>query len=290
MRHYKKGEYRDQFVIAYIADLSDYEDVVKWSIRFSNLLQKGLILLHISDPVYTDISTTEAEKKLKEINDQISLPYTHTYAAVKGKTKDVIHNTGDLLNGVMIVSKVLNKNHSSINTLSKTKNPLTINNILSNFYTSRLAYFIFADKYKDTDFKEVVLSMNGLKEAKEKILWASYFGRFAKSRINIFYHRYRDEFLQKQLNLNIGFSRRMFRNFDIETLNVHCMKKNALVDVQAMEYAENESRSICIFQTTSNKSFIDFFQGLSERKVLQTMKHVPVLFLNHRDDIFVMCE
>ena len=288
MRKYKKGEYRDQFVIAYITDFSDCEDIVRWSEKFALLLKKGLILLHISDDRYTTITPSEAEIKLKAINEKINLPFAHSYAALKGKTKDIIHNAGDMLNGVLIVSKIANKNNTS-NNISQ-KNPLSVKNILKNFYTSRLAYFLFADNYQDTEFKEVVLSMNALKESKEKSLWASYFGRFSQSRVNIFYHRYKDEYLQKQLNLNIGFSRKMFRNFNIETLNVHSLNRKRDVDVQAIEFAERENKDICIIQTTGNKSIIDFFQGLSEERVLKKMKKVPAIVLNQRDDIFVMCE
>lgn len=280
--HYKKGEYRDQYVIAYITDFNSYKDVINWSIKFCNLLKKGLILLHISDSKYTNVSTNEAQEKLKQINDNISLPFIHSYAALSGKTKDIINSIGELLNAVMIVTKV-DKN-------SEKTSPIFYNNILKDFYTSRIAYFVFENYDKRNNFHDVVLSMNAMKECKEKILWASYFGRFAKSVTHIFYRRYKDEYLQKQLNLNIGFLRKMFRRFDIQTLNAHCMDKRNKLDVQAMEYAKNNSCSLCIFQTTKNKSFIELFSGLPERLVLKNIDFVPILFLNQRDDLFVMCE
>lgn len=285
MRHYKKGEYRDQFIIAYITDLDNCDDVVKWSEKLALMLNKGIILLHISDPQYTPLSTSEAEVKLKKINEKINIPLSHSYAAVKGKTKEIIHSVGDLLNGVVIVSKVLNSKNDNNKT-----SPLSVKNILKDFSTSRLAYFVFSSEYTEQNFEEVILSMNALKESKEKVLWASYFGRFSHSRINIFYHRYKDEYLQKQLNLNIGFCRKMFKNFNIETLNVHILNRKKNIDLQAIEYAEEKEKNLCIFQTTNNKSIVDFLFGSSEEKVLKTMQKVPVLFLNQRDDIFVMCE
>lgn len=280
--HYKKGEYRDQYVIAYITDFNSYENVVSWSVKFCNLLKKGLILLHISDITYTNVSTNEAQEKLKQINDNISLPFIHSYAALSGKTKNIINSIGELLNAVMIVTKV-DKN-------SDKTSPNSYNNILKDFYTSRIAYFVFDNYDKSNNFHDIVLSMNAMKECKEKILWASYFGRFAKSVTHIFYRRYKDEYLQKQLNLNIGFLRKMFRRFDIQTLNAHCMDKRNKLDVQAMEYAKSNSCSLCIFQTTKNKSVIELFSGLPERLVLKNIDFVPILFLNQRDDLFVMCE
>lgn len=282
MHKYKKGEYRDQFVIAYITNLEDCNEVIDWSKKFCTLLNKGLILLHISDTKYTQVTTAQAQERLKQINDALNLPYIHSYAALNGKTKDIINTLGDLLNGVMIVTK-------SDKSADKT-NPIHYNNIIKDFYTSRIAYFVFNDYKVDNCFKNTVLSMNAMKECKEKILWASYFGRFAHSVTHIYYHRYRDEYLQRQLNLNIGFLRKMFRKFSIETLNVHSLDRKTKLDVQALDYAERNNCDICIFQTTKNKSYIEFFSGLPERMVLQKLESVPVLFLNQRDDLFVMCE
>lgn len=282
MHQYKKGEYRDQFIIAYLTNLDDTNTTILWATQFSIMLKKGLILLFVCDKKYTDISIDNAQDKLKQINDSISLSYIHSYCAINGKTKDIIHNVGDLLNGVMIVSQVDSSNNSS-------SNPSSINNITKNFYTSRLAYFLFSPKYSIKPFDDVILSMNALKEAKEKVLWASYFGRFANSRIVIFYHRYKDVYLQKQLNLNIGFARKMFRKFNIQTLNAHTLSRKDL-DSQAMSYAKQNSSSLCIFQTTKNKSIIELFTGLPEKKAMKKLQYSPILFLNPRDDLFIMCE
>ncbi len=284
MKKYKKGEYRDQFVIAYITDLDKCEHIVRWSEKFALMLKKGIILLHISDKRYTSIGTEEASRRLEQINQTVSIPYTHSFAALKGKTKDIIHSTGEILNGVMTVSAIDNTSkgkHSAIAT----------DNIIRDFYSSRIAYFLFNNSIPENNsFEEVVLSMDSLKESKEKVLWASYFGRFAGSTVDIYYHRYRDEYLQKQLNLNIGFARKMFRNFKIRTSNQHSLNRWTQTDVQALDFAEKENRNLCIFQTTANKGIIEILFGLSERKVLNRLDKVPVLFLNRRDDIFVMCE
>ena len=286
MRKYKKGEYRDQFIIAYITDLNDYSDTVQWGIKFCNLLNKGLILLYVCDKEYTDITSEKASVILKDINDKLDLPYIHSFAVLKGKTKDIINNLGDLLNGVIIVSKFYS-HHSDIN--SKKISPVSSKNIFKTFKNSRLAYFIFKH-YNDVPFDNVMLSMNSLKECKEKILWTSYFGRFANSVIHICYHRYFDEYLQKQLNLNIGFARKFFGKFNIKTKNVHFTDKFTDIDIQTVKYANQISGNICIFQTTKNRSFIDIITGTQEKRVLQYMDKAPLLFINPREDLFVLCE
>ena len=49
MKKYKKGEYRDQFVIAYLTNLDNYKSIVLWAEKFALMLKKGLILLYIAD-------------------------------------------------------------------------------------------------------------------------------------------------------------------------------------------------------------------------------------------------
>jgi hypothetical protein len=57
-----------------------------------------------------------------------------------------------------------------------------------------------------------------------------------------------------------------------------------------MSYAKQNSSSLCIFQTTKNKSIIELFTGLPEKKAMKRLQNAPILFLNPRDDLFIMCE
>lgn len=119
MKKYKKGEYRDQFVIAYLTNLDNYKSIVLWAEKFALMLKKGLILLYIADEKYTNISTEQASKRLEQINKEIDLPFTHSFVALKGKTKDIIHSTGELLNGVMLISNIDNTSKDKRNQIGR---------------------------------------------------------------------------------------------------------------------------------------------------------------------------
>jgi nucleotide-binding universal stress UspA family protein len=54
-------EKKDQFVIAYLADLDNPDTVLTHAVALARMLGKGLILLHISDPRYTDLTPTRQE-------------------------------------------------------------------------------------------------------------------------------------------------------------------------------------------------------------------------------------
>ncbi|MDR0789585.1 MAG: hypothetical protein LBO06_02180 [Bacteroidales bacterium] len=281
----KSKQHNDQFVIAYLHCLQQAEQTIKWAVHFANLLDKGLILLHISDKQYTQVSPDEAEKELKTLNNQITAVKTHSYIALKGKTKEIIHSLGEALSAVLIVTSVNNEQQSNSHTLNSPKQ------VIKNFSTSRIAYFVFGSQATIKPFDNIVLPLNMLREAKEKVLWASYFGRFAQSQITIFHKQYKDEFHQQQLNYNLKFASNMLTKFNINFNLIDCPKNSKSdLDVAALEYAEGSNCNLVICQTTKNKSFIDFFSPLSELQALKHSQHIPILFLNPREDLFVLCE
>ena len=276
-------EKKDQFVIAYLNNLDFAETCIEHSVQIAKILNKGLILLHIYDPLLTKVGVDEAESKLKELNSQISETQMHSYISLKGETKEVIGKLGQLLNAVVIVSSI-NTEETNKN---KADNPITL---LKNMETSRVAYMICNQKRSIVDYSKVLLPLNNARESKEKTLWASYFARFFQSEITLFYRTYKDSLYQKQLNLNLAFARKMLGQFNIIPSNHKSEDRKKLLDLQALDYADKENYGVIICQTTKDKSLFDRIKGLEEEKVLKNLKDKPILFLNPRDDLFVLCE
>lgn len=276
-------EKKDQFVIAYLNNLDFAETCIEHSVQIAKILNKGLILLHIYDPLLTKVGVDEAESKLKELNSQITETQLHSYISLKGETKEVIGKLGQLLNAVVIVSSI-NTEETNKN---KADNPITL---LKNMETSRVAYMICNQKRSIVDYSKVLLPLNNARESKEKTLWASYFARFFQSEITLFYRTYKDSLYQKQLNLNLAFARKMLGQFNIIPSNHKSEDRKKLLDLQALDYADKENYGVIICQTTKDKSLFDRIKGLEEEKVLKNLKDKPILFLNPRDDLFVLCE
>lgn len=276
-------EKKDQFVIAYLNNLDFTETCIEHSVQIAKILNKGLILLHIYDPLLTGVGVDEAERKLKELNSQITETQMHSYISLKGETKEVIGKLGQLLNAVVIVSSI-NTEETKKN---KADNPITL---LKNMELSRVAYMICNQKRSIVDYSKVLLPLNNARESKEKTLWASYFARFFQSEITLFYRTYKDSLYQKQLNLNLAFARKMLGQFNIIPSNHKSEDRKKLLDLQALDYADKENYGVIICQTTKDKSLFDRIKGLEEEKVLKNLKDKPILFLNPRDDLFVLCE
>lgn len=274
---------KDQFVIAYIVSFESKHPCVDYAVQLARILGKGLILLYISDPSARSLSTSEAEVKLKELNESLPEDLFHSYAALSGAREKVLNAVGELLNAVLLVS--------DCNPEEKDKHsPLYPQTQLDSLASSRVAYLLCPPESKPSNYDKVVLTLNNASESKEKTLWASYFGRFANSQIVLYYRRYKDEYHQKQLNLNIAFARKIFEQFKIPLITLHSENTKTQLDIQASDYAKENNCSLVICQTTKNKSFADRLLGLEEVRVLKNMKKTPVLFLNPRNDLFILCE
>lgn len=274
---------KDQFVIAYIVSFESKHPCVDYAVQLARILGKGLILLYISDPSARSLSTSEAEVKLKELNESLPEDLFHSYAALSGAREKVLNAVGELLNAVLLVS--------DCNPEEKDKHsPLYPQTQLDSLASSRVAYLLCPPESKPSNYDKVVLTLNNASESKEKTLWASYFGRFANSQIVLYYRRYKDEYHQKQLNLNIAFARKIFEQFKIPLITLHSENTKTQLDIQASDYAKDNNCSLVICQTTKNKSFADRLLGLDEVRVLKNMKKTPVLFLNPRNDLFILCE
>lgn len=274
---------KDQFVIAYIVSFESKHPCVDYAVQLARILGKGLILLYISDPSVRSLSTSEAEVKLKELNESLPEDLFHSYAALSGAREKVLNAVGELLNAVLLVS--------DCNPEEKDKHsPLYPQTQLDSLASSRVAYLLCPPESKPSNYDKVVLTLNNASESKEKTLWASYFGRFANSQIVLYYRRYKDEYHQKQLNLNIAFARKIFEQFKIPLITLHSENTKTQLDIQASDYAKENNCSLVICQTTKNKSFADRLLGLDEVRVLKNMKKTPVLFLNPRNDLFILCE
>ena len=274
---------KDQFVIAYIVSFESKHPCVDYAVQLARILGKGLILLYISDPSARSLSTSEAEVKLKELNESLPEDLFHSYVALSGAREKVLNAVGELLNAVLLVS--------DCNPEEKDKHsPLYPQTQLDSLASSRVAYLLCPPESKPSNYDKVVLTLNNASESKEKTLWASYFGRFANSQIVLYYRRYKDEYHQKQLNLNIAFARKIFEQFKIPLITLHSENTKTQLDIQASDYAKENNCSLVICQTTKNKSFADRLLGLDEVRVLKNMKKTPVLFLNPRNDLFILCE
>ena len=277
------AEKKEQYIAAYIADYSSVEVVLSHAMFLSNILRKGLILLRIADPKYTIETTEQAEQELKKIKNSITCPTYVTYCAVKGKTKEILTALPVAFNVVAVVGAV-DKNATS-------KSPMARKNVLKDFSECKTAFLLAQKKLSDPEtMKNIAFTVDYKKETKDKLLWASYFARFNGSLVHAIAPNYTDEFLKARRIANMKFLDKMFGNLNVECKKHLIEKKSHYVDVDALEYASTNHFGMLISVTTKEKDVMEYFIGVQEDRTVVNPHEMPILYLNPREDLYVLCD
>lgn len=278
------SEKKDQYIAAYIADYTHSEVVLSYSLFMANMLRKSLILLRIVDPKYTSETTSEAEKHLQELETKIHLNNNVTYCAIKGNTKDILTALPVALNVVTVIGAVDKNAHR--------KSPLSRKNVLKNFSECKTAFLLAQEPLKDTDMlQNIAFSIDFKKESKDKFLWASYFSRFNNSFLHSFSPKYEDEFLRAKWFDNTKFLDKMFASLNVK-YEKHSISKqqSQYLDIDVLQYASTKGIGLLVSTTTKERDVMEYFIGVQEDKTIINEYKIPILYLNPREDLYVLCD
>ena len=164
---------------------------------------------------------------------------------------------------------------------------------------SRIPVFTVENYESETnDYQQIILPLDINCQEKELALWASYFpAHFQKNcphipkeniLLHIIYNQYKDEFLHKKVQDNIDFVIKMFDNLDV-SYKLHPFTKIDNIHTFGLQFAKNIKNSVLLYLMPEYNSLIDLLFGTVSNKLLGNKEQIPVLFLNAREDIFVLC-
>lgn len=141
-----------------------------------------------------------------------------------------------------------------------------------------------------SDYKNILLPIDSHQQTKEKVLWAGYFYRFYKSNINVLTYNYQDEYLKNRIKHNFDFLIRLYANLEVEYIH-HSIDfdDNSTIDEKALQLAPDYEAGLVLIMTTRYKNIFDFIYGVPELKILANDDNLPILCLNRRDDLYVLC-
>ncbi len=137
-------------------------------------------------------------------------------------------------------------------------------------------------------FRNVLLPLDIERYAKEKALWAGYFSRFYQSVIHVIYPSYADAGLQRQVHDNVSFVEKLYANLEV-LFDSKAVQPQKDMDLFAVEYARNMGASLTVAIISRYFSLTDLFAGSRIRKIIGNSYDFPVLCINQRDDLYVLC-
>ena len=275
---------KDQFVIAYLADLSMTNEVVSHACFLARMLNKGLILLYVEDSHHHNPTVAQATPTLLQI--EAAHPDVHpAHVAMKGNTREVIDALPTMLNGVIAVA--------GVNSAARRGSPTHPLQVLHLFGGCKIAYLTVQSLLTDpTVYSHVGYGIDFRKESKEKLIWASYFSRFNHSRLTMLHFNYTDEGLHTKWHNNVRFMNKFFNGLGV-TYNQQSVSGHALFpETLVCDTAAHIGCGLLISVTTDTRDLdiIEWFAGTQERRTIRNPQHLPVLYINPRNDIYVLCD
>lgn len=154
---------------------------------------------------------------------------------------------------------------------------------------SRLPVMTVGKKLPEKDvFQHVLLPLDIERQAKEKALWAGYFSRFYQATIHILAPHYKDSGLQKQVSDNIAFVEKLYKNLEIG-YTIHEVAPMQDIDRYSIEYAPEVGASLTVIMMTKYLTPATLLTGKREKKIIGNPQQFPVLCINQRDDLYVLC-
>lgn len=287
---------KDQFVVAFLPDFEWADTVVSHALFLSKMIDKGLILLHICDPKYTQTDPEKAEQKLLEIKAAHKGEAELFHCVLNGDTKNIINTLPTALNAVVAVCAV-NPNAHHNDLLHKRK-------VLRFFSECKIAYLTVQEPLSNPGlYKNVLTTIDFKKESKEKLIWTSYFARFNGSQIHVLYYDYKDEGLKQKWYDNMRFLHKFFTNLNLSFLphiipsnhstftDINALKE---LEIQQKESGYNEGKSVpwgvMLSVTTQEKDALEWFYGTQEQRSIVNNLKMPILYLNPRNDLYVLCD
>lgn len=252
------------------------DDAVAHGVRIAGIFRKELCLFH---PLGSGGKgeRLEAQKKLGTVirNLKHSMgDLTISSLTLKGNLTDSIDRLAEDYDGIMLV--------------------LTSENIkkkLSALPQSPIPFlFIRGCPEEYLQYDRVMLPVNFRKATKNTALWASYFGRFNQSDIEILVAEEKNGEQQKQIRKNLKFTQELLGRLNVKTQLTQSDQTSFHLPAEAFKKSMDEQFNLLIIPYSEQVSLIDMIVGLPESKIIKKAENLPVLCINSDRDMYILCD
>lgn len=258
---------KDQFIVLCADNTADAECLLPHARRLAECFHKGIILF-----------TCAAD------GDQWVASFGVPFAALKTDWPSAVEAMPVAFNVVLAIA--LADPHAPRTSISRPRN------LLKAFRQSKVAYIAFPRHASLTDNPfPVALTLDHRRESKEKVLWASFFKRFCHSDIHLYYYPYTDPALRQRLNNNIRYLDKIFSSFSL-TFIQHPLESGSQYsnpDLRAIKQQDGHL-FIALVPDDRDRDLLDLLSPPLSLRLLRIAADKPILFLNQRDDLYVLCD
>jgi hypothetical protein len=136
----------------------------------------------------------------------------------------------------------------------------------------------------------VLVPLDYRKATKDTALWASFLGRLNKALVQIVYAHEKD---MEQANLiikNLNFFKRFLSNLKVKHQAVEGKTSSWGIFSETLKSASQLGGDVMIIAGSASISLLDIIIGLPEKKVISKSGDLPILIINPRREICMVCD
>lgn len=150
--------------------------------------------------------------------------------------------------------------------------------------------FVKGDGPDFLSYKNVLLPLDYRKATKETALWASFLGRFNRSNVQVIYAKETDKEQAVSLMKNLNFIKKFLSNLNVACQVIAGKSSSWGICNETLVNALKLKGDVMIFAGSTYVSMIDLLIGLPEKRIIQKAGNLPILIINPRKEICVMCD
>ena len=264
----------EQKVVVLCDFTEQMKDVIVHGARIADILKKELCLLAFwKDKAHRAQVLEKIE--LTTCNLKLNLPdFPISNLILPDSLRE---NIGNMVNEYEAVLIVLHQAH--------------IKNSMRAFRESSIPFlFVNGTESEFLKYKNVLVPVDYRKASKDTSLWASYLGRFNKSRIHVVYAHETTNYEAERVTINANFFKRFLSSLYVHIQLIPGRSSSWGIVQETLSRAKEWEGDSMIFSGSSSITLIDLLIGLPEKKIVRHAGFIPVMLINPRKDICMMCD
>ena len=149
----------------------------------------------------------------------------------------------------------------------------------------RIPYLLYNSSNEFVKFKKILLPVSFLVEELEKAQFAAAFGRFFGAEISLLLAK---DYGSKALD-NSQKIKSVLDKFNLKVNTIKGQKDSFKINQESLRIAKREQFDLLIVSASREYGLDDLIFGSMEQKLINKST-IPVLLINPRDDLYVLCD
>ena len=264
----------DQKIVVVCDFAVTMKDVIVHGVRIADILKKELCM----------VAFWKDKNQKAQVQEQLTNASSRLQANLPGILLSTLLLQGSLLENM---AKVVDSYNAVLIVLHQS----AVKTGLKAFRESTVAFlFVNGSVPEFLRYKNILVPVDCRKASKEASLWPSYLGRFNQSVVNLVYSKETDPDQEKILKNNLSFIQKFFSNLNVRHRLIAGESSSWGIFNETLNNAPLWNGDVMSFAGSTYISLIDLIIGLPEEKIVRKAGNLPILIINPRKDVCILCD